>query len=135
EPRAVNVGGPRAQVEHAIGVLIGKAPADPPTPPVDAVPGVPVPPAGLPSALLERRPDIAAAERRVAVANADIGVAVAAYYPDITLTAAYGATASNLTNLSQFSNPIWAVGLQLAETVFDAGLRGAQVDQARAVFD
>jgi NodT family efflux transporter outer membrane factor (OMF) lipoprotein len=135
EAQAINVGVQRAQFEHAIAVLIGKPPAALSIAPVDSVPDVPVAPAGLPSALLERRPDVAAAERRVAAANADIGVAVAAYYPDITLTGSYGAAASNLTNLAQFSNPVWAVGLQLAETVFDAGLRGAQVDQARATFD
>ncbi|MFO1057680.1 MAG: efflux transporter outer membrane subunit [Dongiaceae bacterium] len=135
EAQAINVGVQRAQFEHAIALLIGKAPADLSIPAVDSVPGVPVAPAGLPSALLERRPDIAAAERRVAAANAEIGVAIAAYFPDITLTASYGTTAANLANLAQFSNPVWAVGLQLAQTVFDAGLRGAQVEQARATFD
>jgi len=96
---------------------------------------VPVAPAGVPSALLERRPDIAAAERLMAASNAQIGAAEAAYYPDLTLSASYGFASSSLAKLLRASNSFWSVGPQLAQTVFDAGLRSAQVEQARAVYD
>jgi len=89
----------------------------------------------VPSELLERRPDIAAAERTMAGANAQIGVAVAAFYPTINLTGSYGFTGVALNGLFSASNAIWAVGPSLAETVFDAGNRQAQVEQARATYD
>ncbi len=133
--QAIAVGIQRAQFEHAIAVLIGKPPANfaiAPTPLVTAMPSIPP---GLPSALLERRPDIAAAERRMAAANAQIGVAIAAYYPDLTLTASYGFVGTALSTLLNTANQVWAVGPTLAETVFDGGLRGAQVEAARAGYD
>ena len=133
--QAINVGVQRAALEHAIAVLTGKPPAELTIAAAPLAIAVPVTPPGLPSTLLERRPDIAAAERRVAAANAQIGVAVAAYYPDITLTASYGVVSSALDTLFRTASGVWAVGPQLAQTVFDAGLRGAQVEAARALYD
>jgi NodT family efflux transporter outer membrane factor (OMF) lipoprotein len=135
QAQAIATGVQRAQFEHAIAVLLGKPPAEFSILPGPLATDVPVAPAGVPSTLLERRPDIAAAERQMAAANAQIGVAVAAYYPDLTLTASYGYSGLTLGKLLQASNSLWSVGGQLAETVFDAGLRGAQVDQARAIYD
>jgi NodT family efflux transporter outer membrane factor (OMF) lipoprotein len=125
----------RASFEHAIATLIGKPPADFAIEPVPMPAAVPVAPPGVPSRLLERRPDIAGAERRMASANAQIGVATAAFYPDLTLTASYGFASSGLAKLLRASNSFWSVGSQLAETVFDAGLRSAQVEAARAFYD
>jgi NodT family efflux transporter outer membrane factor (OMF) lipoprotein len=133
--QAVAVGVQRANFEHAIATLIGKPPADVAIAPTQLAMSIPVAPPGLPSRLLERRPDIAGAERRMASANAAIGVAVAAYYPDLTLSASYGFASSGLSKLLRASNNFWSVGSQLAETVFDAGLRSAQVDAARAFYD
>jgi NodT family efflux transporter outer membrane factor (OMF) lipoprotein len=133
--QAINVGVQRAAFEHAIAVLIGKPPAELTVAMAKFTPIVPVTPPGLPSTLLERRPDIAGAERRVAAANAQIGVAVAAYYPDITLSASYGVVSSAIDTLFRAANGVWAVGPSLAQTVFDAGLRSAQVDAARAFYD
>ena len=133
--QAIAVGVQRAQLEHAIAVLIGKPPSQFSIERAPLAIGVPNLPPGLPSALLERRPDVAAAERRVASANAQIGVAEAAYYPDITLTASYGFIGTALDNLIRASNAVWSVGPQLAGTIFDGGLRGAQVEAARAVYD
>jgi NodT family efflux transporter outer membrane factor (OMF) lipoprotein len=133
--QSVAVGVQRANFEHAIATLIGKPPADVAIAPTPLAMTIPVAPPGLPSRLLERRPDIAGAERRMASANAEIGVAVAAYYPDLTLTASYGFASSGLSKLLRASNSFWSVGSQLAETVFDAGLRSAQVDAARAFYD
>jgi len=121
--QAINVGVQRAALEHAIAVLIGKPPAELTVAMAKFTPIVPVTPPGLPSTLLERRPDIAGAERRVAAANAQIGVAVAAYYPDITLSASYGVVSSAIDTLFRAANGVWAVGPSLAQTVFDAGLR------------
>jgi len=131
----INVGVQRAQLEHAIAVLVGKPPADFSIEPTPLTLGVPVVPPGVPSTLLERRPDIAASERAAASANAEIGVAIAAYYPSITLSASYGFLSSAIQNLFRASNAVWSVGPQLAETVFDAGLRSAQVAAARASYD
>jgi NodT family efflux transporter outer membrane factor (OMF) lipoprotein len=127
----------RAQFEHAIAVLIGKPPAEFSIAPLPAalVAAAPVVPADLPSALLERRPDIASAERLMAAANAQIGVAISAYYPDLTLSGSYGYAATSIDLLVRASNSAWSVGAQLAETLFDGGLRGAQVDAARATYD
>jgi NodT family efflux transporter outer membrane factor (OMF) lipoprotein len=137
EAQYIDVGVQRAQLEHAIAVLIGKPASDfsiPESPfPHDAVP--PPIPAGMPSDLLERRPDIAAAERLAAVANAQIGVAEAAYYPTITLSASGGFQSSKISDLLTWPSHIWAIGATISETVFDAGLRGAQTDQARAAYD
>jgi len=125
----------RAQLEHAIAVLLGKAPADFSIAAVDGLAPAPEFPISLPSTLLERRPDVAAAERQMASTNALIGVAVAAYYPDLTLSASTGNNASSLGNLLRASNNVWSFGPSLAETVIDWGARDAQVAQARATYD
>jgi NodT family efflux transporter outer membrane factor (OMF) lipoprotein len=96
---------------------------------------VPTVDAGLPSALLERRPDIASAERQMQAANAQIGVAVAAYYPDITLNASINFASTMLSTLFQMANAVWAVGPSLAGTAVDGGSRAAQVESARANYD
>ena len=135
EAQSIDLGVQRAQLEHAIAVLIGKPPAEfsleraalPATPP-----GVPV---GVPSALLERRPDIAAAERRVQSANAQIGVAQAAYYPAITLSASGGFQSTVLSSLFTTPARFWSLGSALAQTIFDAGLRRARTEQAVALYD
>ncbi|HEV8679172.1 MAG TPA: efflux transporter outer membrane subunit [Stellaceae bacterium] len=131
----IAVGVTRAQLEHAIAVLIGKPPAELTIAPVDTAIAVPLVPVSLPSALLERRPDIAAAERQMAAANAQIGVAEAAFFPDITLSADAGAAAATLAKLFTASSRVWSFGSNLAETIFDAGRRNAQVEQQRAAFD
>ncbi|UGQ44727.1 efflux transporter outer membrane subunit [Massilia endophytica] len=125
----------RAQLEHAIAILVGKAPADFTLAPAPWQTKVPDVPAGLPSTLLQRRPDIAAAERRVAAANAQIGIARAAYFPSLNLTASYGFGASAVSGLFSASNSLWSLGLAAAQTIFDAGATGARVDQARAAHD
>ncbi|SFP93460.1 efflux transporter outer membrane subunit [Variovorax sp. 770b2] len=150
EAQAVDLEAQRSQLEHAVAVLTGQAPASftlepfalavPMTPaslPLsDAVRmQLPVTPAGLPSELLERRPDIAAAERRVQSANANIGVAKAAYYPQIVLSASGGFSAGNLASLFNTPSRVWSLGAALAQTVFDGGLRKAHTDQAVAVYD
>jgi NodT family efflux transporter outer membrane factor (OMF) lipoprotein len=135
EAQATNLGILRAQLEHAIALLIGKPPAafSIPVEPLTASP--PATPFGVPSQLLERRPDIAAAERRVAEANAQIGVAKAAYYPTITLSASGGFESAAISSLLNWSSRVWSVGAGLGETIFDAGLRKATVEQFRAAYD
>jgi NodT family efflux transporter outer membrane factor (OMF) lipoprotein len=134
--QAINTGVARAQLEHAIAVLVGKPPAALSIHIVAPMPSqVPVVPTGLPSALLERRPDIAGAERRMAGANANIGIAIGAYYPDVTLSASLGLAATTLANLFNASNALWAAGGAISDTVFDAGLRAAEVRAARAGYD
>jgi NodT family efflux transporter outer membrane factor (OMF) lipoprotein len=125
----------RAQLEHAIAVLVGKPPADV-TIEVEAVTNeFPAIPAGVPSELLERRPDVAAAERRTAAANAQIGVAEAAFFPSLTLSATGGFQNSVLSQLFSLPSRYWSIGADLAQVVFDAGLRRAQTDQAIATYD
>jgi NodT family efflux transporter outer membrane factor (OMF) lipoprotein len=122
----------RAQLEHAIAVLVGKAPADfalAPAPWTVTVPDVPV---GVPSTLLERRPDIAASERAVAAANAQIGIVRAAYFPQIGLTASYGPSASAIGDLFKASSMAWALGLSATETIFNGGANRAAVQGANA---
>ncbi len=131
----IAVGVTRAQFEHAIAVLIGKPPADFSIAPVVLDTQVPVIPPDMPSALLERRPDIAAAERRIASANAQIGVAISGYYPNLTLNGTYGWQGNALSQRFAPSSRVWSVGASLAETFFDAGSRHAQVDVARAAYD
>ena len=133
--QAIATGVLRAQLEHAIAVLIGKPPAELTIAAVASVPAFPDIPAGLPSTLLERRPDIAAAERRMAAANAQIGVVEAAFFPEVTLSASSGSAAATLGKLLSASSRIWSFGSTLVETVFDAGARHAQVEEARAQFD
>lgn len=125
----------RAQFEHAIAVLIG-VPASAfsiPTRPLDATP--PEIPARIPSALLERRPDIAAAERRAAAANEQIGVAMSAFFPSLTLSAVAGLGSSSLGSLLTAPALVWSLGPQLAEVLFNGGLRLAQTEAARAAYD
>ena len=125
----------RAQFEHAIAALMGRTPAEVSVAAEPAPKDVPTIDAGIPSALLERRPDIASAERQMASANAQIGVAVAAYYPDITITASINFASTVLANLISFANAVWSVGPQLAGTAIDGGSRAAQVESARANYD
>lgn len=125
----------RAPLEDSIANLIGKPPAEVSIPPVPGLPPLPEIPAGLPSSLLERRPDIAAAERRMAAANAQIGVDAAAFYPDITLSADAGTSASKIASLASASSLLWSFGGTLAQTVFDAGARRALVAEDVAKFD
>jgi NodT family efflux transporter outer membrane factor (OMF) lipoprotein len=135
QAQAIDVGVQRAQLEHAIAILIGQAPSTftLPAAPLAATP--PAIPVGVPSELLERRPDIAAAERRVAAANAQIGVAVAAFYPTITLNASSGFESSSLAQWFTAASHFWSVGPGISQTVFDGGLRHAQTDAARAAYD
>lgn len=132
QAQALDTGVARAQFEHAIAVLLGRAPAQlaiKAEPLKVAMPSVPT---GLPSELLERRPDIAAAERRVAAANAQIGVAMAAQYPSLTLSASAGLASSSFSNWLSLPSRVWAFGPALAQTLFDAGARQAVTDQALA---
>ncbi len=133
--QAIDIGVQRAQLEHAIAVLIGK-PASSFSIPVKKTvmvpPGIPV---GFPSELLERRPDIAAAERRIAAANAKIGVALAAYFPKVTLGASAGYESANSAQWLTWPSRFWAVSPSVSETIFDGGLRGALTDDARAAYD
>uniref|UniRef100_UPI000D3AF515 efflux transporter outer membrane subunit n=1 Tax=unclassified Variovorax TaxID=663243 RepID=UPI000D3AF515 len=151
QAQAVDLDAQRAQLEHAIAVLTGQAPASFSLPsleqPAQAPSAeslssasalhlqLPVTPAGLPSQLLERRPDIAAAERRAQAANANIGVARAAYFPQIVLSAGGGFSAASLATLFNTPSRVWSLGAALAQTVFDGGLRKAHSDQAVAAYD
>jgi len=133
--QAVDLAAQRAAYEHAIAVLAGEPPANLALPaiPLNAVP--PVIPPGLPSDLLERRPDIAAAERRMVAANAQIGVARAAYFPTLTLSASGGFEGTSITNWLTGPSGFAAAGLGAMETIFDAGLRHAVSQQAQAGYD
>ncbi|HEY2232872.1 MAG TPA: efflux transporter outer membrane subunit [Candidatus Angelobacter sp.] len=133
--QAIDVGVARAQFEHAVAVLIGKPPAAFSLPPLPLQSPPPPIPAGIPSELLERRPDIASAERQTAAANARIGVARAAYYPLLNLTAAGGFESGAITTLLQGPAGLWSVGASALQTVFDGGRRRAASDQAIAVYD
>jgi NodT family efflux transporter outer membrane factor (OMF) lipoprotein len=121
-------------LEHAVAVLAGQAPATFVIQPVKWNPLVPKVPLELPSTLLERRPDIAGAERRVAAANAGIGIAIAAYYPNLTLTGSVGQSAATIGDLFSGSSFLWSLGASLAQTVFNGGLTHAQVSAARATW-
>ena len=125
----------RAQFEHAIAILIGKAPADLTIPSAVIDMSPPAVPLALPSQLVERRPDVAAAERRVAAANAQIGVAQAAFFPTLILTASGGLQSSMLSTLLTLPSRFWAIGPALAETVFDGGRRRSVKEQAIATYD
>jgi NodT family efflux transporter outer membrane factor (OMF) lipoprotein len=132
---AIDVGVARAQFEHAVAILIGKPPAGFSLPPLPLSAPPPRIPVSVPSELLERRPDIAAAERRVAAANAQIGVAKSAYYPVISLTGSGGFESSGITTLLQGPSGLWSVGLSAVGTIFDVGRRRAFTDEARATYD
>lgn len=130
-----NLGILRAQYEHAIAVLIGQPPSTISFPPQGLETKPPVIPVGIPSELLERRPDIAATERAMAQANAEIGIAKAAYYPNVVLSATAGLGSTSITDWFGWPSRFWSVGPSLAETIFDAGLRKATVQQFRANYD
>jgi len=131
----VDVGVARAQYEHAAAVLVGKAPADFTLPPLPLTTPPPPIPVGVPSELLERRPDIAGAERRVASANAQVGLARTAYYPLVNLVASGGLESGALASLVQGPSALWAVAGSAMYTIFDAGRRRAEKDQAKAAYD
>jgi NodT family efflux transporter outer membrane factor (OMF) lipoprotein len=135
ESASTNLGIARAQFEHAIAVLIGTSASgfSMPYKPLGAAP--PAIPVGIPSQLLERRPDIAASERNMASANAQIGIATAAYYPNLTLSAQGGFESSALQNLMTWPSRFWSVGPSISETIFDAGLRRATVNQFIAAYN
>jgi NodT family efflux transporter outer membrane factor (OMF) lipoprotein len=135
QAQAIDLGVQRAQLEHAIAILLGKPPAEFSLPRASIAITMPAIPPGLPSQLLERRPDIAAAERLVAAANAQIGVAKSAFFPDVTLTASTGYESSSVANWITAPNRFWAVGPQILQSIFDAGLRRALTDQAIAAYD
>jgi len=135
QAQAINVGLARAQFEHAIATLIGKPTSSfsiPVKPMIVTPPPIPI---GVPSQLLERRPDIAAAERLMAEANAQIGVATAAFYPTLTLSATGGVESSTLERLFGWSSRVWAIGGTVSQTIFDAGLRRATVNQFIATYN
>jgi NodT family efflux transporter outer membrane factor (OMF) lipoprotein len=135
QAQAIDIGVQRARIEHAMAVLLGKPAAafSLQRAPLNAVP--PDVPVGVPSRLLERRPDVAAAERRVAAANAGIGVAEAAFFPDFTLSASGGFASSSLAQWLTLPNRLWSVGPLVAATLFDGGRRRALSDQAVAAYE
>ena len=135
QSQAIGVGVQRSQLEHAIAVLIGKPPAELTIAPASLGAAIPVAPTGVPSTLLERRPDIAEAERHMAAANAQIGIALAAYFPDLTLNGSYGFTNTALSGLVSAPNTAWSFGGTAAATVLDFGARKYQVRAARAAYD
>lgn len=125
----------RTQLEHAIATLTGKPPAALTIPEKVIKTPPPAVPVGIPSQLLERRPDIAANERRVAAANANVGVALAAFYPDITLSAGAGLEATSLMNLFTWPSRFWSLGPTVSYTLLDFGKRQGTLEQAQAVYD
>ena len=135
EAQRVDLSVQRANYEHAIAVLIGKAPAAFALARNNTLPTLPVPPAALPASLLERRPDIAAAERRMAAANAQIGVAQAAFFPSLTLSGAGGYQNTSLSDLFTVPHRFWSIGPALALNLFDGGARSAQKESAIAAWD
>lgn len=135
QAQLTDLGVQRAQLEHAMAVLIGRPPAGFSIARAKLSVTLPVIPAGMPSTLLQRRPDIAAAERRVAAANANIGVAQAARYPSLNLTASGGLQAGTLAELISTPLHAWALGAALAQSLFDGGQRQAQVRAATAAYD
>jgi NodT family efflux transporter outer membrane factor (OMF) lipoprotein len=135
EAQDTNLGVLRAQYEHAIALLVGQ-PASTFSVPVESLEANPPSiPAGVPSELLERRPDIAAAERTVAQANAQIGIARTAFFPAVTLSASVGLQSLSIANWFDWPSRVWSLGPSLAQTIFDAGLRRATVQQFQASYD
>jgi outer membrane protein TolC len=136
EAQRIDLAAGRAQLEHALAVLLGLAPAQFGLAVLSAFSAeLPSIPPGLPSRLLARRADIAAAERRVAAANAQIGVAKAAYYPDLSLSATLGFQSSSFANWPSVPNRVWSIGPALVQSLFDGGTKDAQTEQARANFE
>lgn len=135
QAQALDNGVLRSQLEHAIALLTGQPASTFSIAPASLVAVLPTIPVGVPSALLERRPDISAAERRAAAANAQIGVAKAAYFPNLTLSASGGFQSNSFANWLTVPNRIWSLGPALAATLFDGGARRAQSDQAIAGYD
>ena len=135
QAQAIDIGAQRAPLEHAIALLVGKPPSQLSIArqPLEAT--VPPAPVGLPSELLERRPDIAAAERRMAQANAQIGVAKAAYFPALTLSASTGYQSATMADWVTAPSRFWSFGPAIAQSLFDGGLRRAQTAQAIAAYD
>lgn len=135
QAEALGLSRQRAQLEHAMAVLLGRAPADFTLASTQWTASVPEVPLGVPSTLLERRPDIAAAERRVAVANEQIGIAQSAFYPSVNLNASYGFSASAVSDLFSASNSLWSLGLSAAQVLFNAGATRERVTGAQAAHD
>ncbi len=135
QAQLLDLGVQRSQLEHAIAALIGTAPSGFAIASAELSAQPPAIPTGLPAELLERRPDIAAAERRVAAANAQIGVAAAAWFPSATLSAAYGFQSATVAQWFALPSRFWSIGPALAETIFDGGRRRAVGDQAVAAYD
>ena len=135
QAQAIDVGAQRAQLEHAIALLVGRPPAELSIARQPLQAAVPALPLELPSELLERRPDIAAAERRMAPANAQIGVATAAYFPSLTLSSSAGYQSATMADWLTAPSRFWSFGPALAQTLFDGGLRRAQTAQAVAAYD
>lgn len=131
----IALGVSRAQYTHAIAVLVGKNPEALDIPHSTAMPVLPSIPVGVPSTLLERRPDIATAERQMAAQNAAIGVAISAYYPTVSLSGAVGFTQSPLAGLLHAANYIWSLGGSATQTLFDGGERSGNVAAAKASYD
>jgi len=135
QSQLMDLGVGRAALEHAIAILTGKAPAELSIPPATLTTTPPPVPLGVPSELLERRPDIAGAERQVAAANEQIGIAMAAFYPNLSLTGSAGLESSSLAKWFTWPSRFWSVGPQLAQTLFDAGRRRGVVVEQRAAYD
>ncbi|GLQ51177.1 RND transporter [Dyella flava] len=131
----IALGVARSQYMHAIAVLVGKNPEELDIPHSTTLPALPNVPVGVPSTLLERRPDIAVAERQMAAQNAAVGVAIAAYYPSVSLSAADGFSQSPLAGLLHLANHVWSVGADVDETVFDFGARHGEVTAAKAAYE
>lgn len=131
----IDIGVNRAQFEHAIAILIGKPPSELSIPPVVLKTPPPTVPEGIPSDLLQRRPDVANSERLVAAANEQIGIAQAAFFPSIILSATGGFESRSFSQWFAWPSRFWSVGPQLAQTIFDAGKRKAQVDVQEAAYD
>lgn len=135
EAQAIDIKYQRAQLEHAVAILVGEAPANFTIKPTYIIPMLPGIPSILPSQLLERRPDVASAEQQVISANAEIGVAKAAWFPDLTLSAGLGYSSNSFSHWIESPNRYWSLGPQFAMTLFDGGLISSKYTQAEAVYD
>jgi NodT family efflux transporter outer membrane factor (OMF) lipoprotein len=135
QSQATNLGVARAQFEHALAVLVGANPSQFSVPIKPLLTNPPAVPIGMPSALLERRPDIAGAERQMAAANAQIGIAYAAYYPSLDLSASGGFESSSFKHFFDWPSRFWSIGPTVSETIYDGGLRRATVNQFIATYN